>query len=612
MSDHILTADYIPSFEGEKFHKTPHRFRFVVWGIKSGKCLEADQGVLLPNGETKLAKDIKVGDKVVGYEDYGIKETKVTGVEKTREICLKVTLRDGTSLSCSVDHKFPCWDAEAMEARVAPLCEIIEQRLEFVRPYGDMFGKRTEKFLFWDYLGERDCYHIEVGLHTHQFLLDNCIVTQNSHMGAMECVRFALAMEGALIWCVAPTYQHLQVAWREVMNVLSLWEGLLVGYNKNAHEIRLCHGGLIQFRSADFPDGLRGPNVDAMWVDEGAFMKPDAWYICKERVAATGGEIWVTTTPHGRNWLWTEANQGGMPANAPYGEFSTEDRWVSHYPTWHFPWAAKKDVIDAMKTMPRDVFEQEFGAMFRSSGNTVFRGIEECCSYLPYKKPDPGMSTVIGVDLARHKDFNAVVVMNADGEVCHVDYWNDTNWAITRPRLKKIAEKWNGILIVDSSNIGSVIEEDLRADGVRVYPVNLHSPQKKTEIVHALQIAIEGQQIKIRDPRAKGAGSGERKLFDELQIYSYVLTSTGRASYAAPKGLHDDMVMALALAQFARQGGQAGGASHVFQVMSPRADWKPKISNPANLARKNMNKSVFKPRTTIYGLDSPGGTFWER
>jgi len=438
----------------------------------------------------------------------------------------------------------------------------------------------------------------------------NGIKSGKTYQGAYEAVRHGLGKPGAMIWVVAPTYQHLQTAWMEVGNILTRFSGLVSGYNNTQHQIKLVHGGMIWFRSADRPHNLKGPNVDSMWIDEAPLLKAEAWWFCKERIAATRGEIFATGTPNGRNWFWDEVLRGGMPNDQAYGEFNNGNRWVSHYPTWHFPWAGKSFIEDARQSMPRALFDQEYGALFTSAATEVFHRVEESLSLeLPPEKFEG--STVIGLDLAKIQDFTAMCVMDNSGRVLFVDHWNETNWSVQKPRIIRISKDWNGILICDSSNMGSVIVEDLQADGIPVVPVDLHDSRKKREIIEGLQIAFENSQLKLRDYRAEWATRADQTLYDELKAYASSLTSGGRISYGAPRGLHDDMVVALALANWGRSKGQAGGVGQTFEVMSPRRDWtKPRISNPARAARRKMFGSVYGKRKSAVGFEPMNGSFW--
>ena len=59
------------------------------------------------------------------------------------------------------------------------------------------------------------------------------------------------------------------------------------------------------------------------------------------------------------------------------------------------------------------------------------------------------------------------------------------------------------------------------------------------------------------------------ELINELNIFTFETLPSGMLRYAAPDGLHDDIVMALALA-FNAHGGLSGYASEMFTAGSKR------------------------------------------
>jgi len=66
-------------------------------------------------------------------------------------------------------------------------------------------------------------------------------------------------------------------------------------------------------------------------------------------------------------------------------------------------------------------------------------------------------------------------------------------------------------------------------------------------------MAVEEVQVTIPD---------EPALVNELKAFDYEITPSGRMRYGAPEGMHDDCVMALALAWHGlRRTESAGGAA---------------------------------------------------
>ena len=427
-----------------------------------------------------------------------------------------------------------------------------------------------------------------------------------SKMGAVELARCALDLPNGLSWVVAPTYLHLQVAERELMAVFSEFDGIVLRRNRAHHEILLANGHVIQARSADWENNLRGPNIDgAIWIDEGGYLSNDAWEVVRSRVSAAGGEIFVTTTPNGRNWVWGEVQSAGMPSDAPYGFFSCGDRWVMHHPTWSFPWVPADEIEALRTTLSKQKFEQDIAANFIADTSRVFHNIEGNVSWEPPPEKFNG-ATSIGVDLAKFQDWTSVVVMRPDGFVPHVDRWHRVDWSVQKPRLVELAKNWNGVIVLDRSNVGSVIEEDLRDAGVTVLPIDMNSPQIRQEVIQGLMIAFEQGRLKLPARKAPWAPTMTPQLYNELDWFEYKLTPGGRLTYSAPRGLTDDMVIALALANWGRFRGVAGGVE-AAEVMVKRDDHVSSMvrmnrEGGIRLTRPKAWSSIYSKRRTSLGF----------
>ena len=178
---------------------------------------------------------------------------------------------------------------------------------------------------------------------------------------------------------------------------------------------------------------------------------------------------------------------------------------------------------------------------------------------IPHYKEDIPGPNVIGVDLAKGQDGSAVVVMTGRGYVLHSDRWNKIDWSVTKTRLIALGEEWNAALVVDQASMGGPIVEDLTKSGrVVVHGVNMNSADVKSDLITSLQMSFDLQNIWIGRPQAAHSPPMNKQLFQELMWYETKLTAGGRLSYSAPKGLTDDLVIALALANWGRLRGMAG------------------------------------------------------
>ncbi len=437
------------------------------------------------------------------------------------------------------------------------------------------------------------------------------IKSGKSHAGARETARAALGLPGrSLIWVVAPTYQQLEVAESELEYIFEKdLPDLVLKRNMNKRTWTLPNKTRIQFKSGDWPDNLRGPNADFIWFDEGGFLKVGAWRVGRQRVTATLGEIVITTTPPPeRSWLWNECLKAGMPPSMEYGQWDSgigsDSRFVSHYPTWQFPWVTKKELDDERDSLPRAIFDREYGALFVSTAGQVFGTFTKC---LTMEAPPETVSleTVMGLDLAKFQDWTAVIMMDSSGRILDMDRWQKVPWPLQKVKIIERARRWGCVIVMDKANAGSVIEDDLKEEDLTVYGVDMNSPMVKNELIMGLQVAIEQSRIKIPDPRAHWSPDCSEQLTNELTWYAHQVTKGGRLSYSAPRGLTDDMVIALGLANLGRAKGYVGGIDPGEVVISrERFNQVARPKGPSRPSRPNILKSLFQ-RKSILGQYDP-------
>jgi hypothetical protein len=116
-------------------------------------------------------------------------------------------------------------------------------------------------------------------------------------------------------------------------------------------------------------------------------------------------------------------------------------------------------------------------------------------------------------------------------------------------------------VIGESNAMGGPVCEQLQRDGLKVRPF-VTSNVSKAEGIEALALGFEQGRIKIpNDPI----------LIGELQAFEATQLPSGRMQYAAPAGLHDDLVMALMLAYSAVSGVSHMTSRGVFELYEQEA-----------------------------------------
>ncbi|MDI6756427.1 MAG: hypothetical protein QME32_00225 [Endomicrobiia bacterium] len=361
-----------------------------------------------------------------------------------------------------------------------------------------------------------------------------------SKLSAMEALSAAIsAFDRSFGWVVAPTYTLAEKVFREILFIArrNLGKGI-VEASDSKMKLRFRNlGGYISEihgKTAENPDNLLGEGLDWLIVDEAARVKRTVWeaYLSQRLIDKNGWAL-LDSTPKGKNWFHEIYLRGLDPLEkGRVKSFS--------YPTANNP-LVKKDLLDvARMELPEDVYRQEYLAAFLESGGLVFRGIDRCIAG-ELREGKLYTTYVVGVDLAKYKDFTVIVVLDSRGQLVAFDRFNQIDWAVQKARIRMISKRYNNAsILIDSTGVGDPIYEDLARESLPIAPYTFTEVSKKT-LIDNLIMAIENRQITF--PRID-------VLINELEAFSYEMTDAGRLKRGAPQGYHDDCVIALALAAF--------------------------------------------------------------
>ncbi len=119
-----------------------------------------------------------------------------------------------------------------------------------------------------------------------------------------------------------------------------------------------------------------------------------------------------------------------------------------------------------------------------------------------------------------------------------MDRFRDIDYVVQRASLMALFERFRPILIIPERNsMGEPVVEQLQQDKLPVQP--FYTNETKRIAIEALANAFERTDIQILN---------DETLIAELQAYQTERLPSGMFRYAAPEGMHDDTVMALAMA----------------------------------------------------------------
>jgi hypothetical protein len=359
------------------------------------------------------------------------------------------------------------------------------------------------------------------------------------------------ALEGYPVGWFAPTYKLLADGWDEAIRTLKPL-GKRVTINKGERRIDLPTGGRIEFWSTephqagdDESDVARGRKYKRIVYDEAAHarrLEADWTRAIRPTLSDLLGDAWFLSTPKGHNYfyrLWQRGQSG-------------DKGWKSwQMPTSTNPYIATGEIDDAKRDLPADAFAQEYLAEFLADAANPFGidAIRRCIGEMAEGPP-----AAWGVDLAKSVDWTVAHALTPQGDTCGFQRWQ-SDWRNTRARLGAMLRDVPSA--VDSTGVGDPIVEDLQREHPNIEGYKF-TKQSKQQLMEGLALAIQGGEITYPDG----------VLVSELEAFMYEYTPSG-VRYAAPSGVHDDCVMALALAVYAWRN-LAGGVS--LRVASAEGD----------------------------------------
>lgn len=337
---------------------------------------------------------------------------------------------------------------------------------------------------------------------------------------------------------VSPTDAQAQKVQNEIVTAI-IHSGAIKSSKKSKGdtEIRFHNGSVILFRSAASEDSLRGESVHYMILDEAAFMKRTTIEaILLPMLNVTGRHCLFITTPKGKNYIFDYFQKGQDRNKNP--------KWNSlRYSTLDSP-LANKDLIDMFReTLPDKLYQQEIEAQFVDS-SSVFNNVTSQLNLPELNAPIPGVKYYAGIDVGIVTDATVVAIVNEDGDLVKYYRYMDEEAPEIIAKIRAIDKKWMfENVTIENNNQGIVLYQELRRVMNNITDFNTNAKTKPLIINRLIHLFnIKGINLVNDD-----------YLRTELESFIYKQTSTGHLKFLADYGFHDDVVMALAIAVYAKE-----------------------------------------------------------
>ena len=384
-------------------------------------------------------------------------------------------------------------------------------------------------------------------------------------------VHDALKYPGHKSYYLTPDGALCNEVFRELAESWACRRRILKIEHSPVRQIFWRNGSRTFFRMFDRPDKSLGLGFDVAYFDEiqklrslegkEAFMR-----VIRPLIMDRQGSLIVAGQWRGRGcwwYKWFEANK----TNPKYKIYSLPS-WVGH--CFRSGRENHPEILEARETMPRVIFDQEIACIPTSAENAAFNlyDIEGCFGGEILDKGIHGHEYAIGADLGRSRDPSAWVVMDmATSQIVHAARRPlGENHDVGAMKLAELSAKYNGAQVLFDATGGATGGKYEPDSFVKLYrnlvpnsrwifmPVTV-----KTSLIQALSLTLEQRRIRIPVMALD--------LIDEMNLYE-VKYNGYNYSYSAPKdGGHDDLVVALALANNLCSRGSLSGNSVLSSAM---------------------------------------------
>ncbi len=355
-------------------------------------------------------------------------------------------------------------------------------------------------------------------------------------------------------WWVAPVYAQARIAYRRVKRMLPLD---IYESNDTDNRLTFLNGARWWFKSAEKPDNLYGEDVASVVIDEASRMREEAHHALRSTLTATGGPMRIIGNVKGRrNWAWRMARRA--EAGAPdyhYAKFTAHDAIEAGL-------FSEAELRAAEGDLPDHIFRELYFAEASDDEGNPF-GIPAINACIGNLSTLPVLDW--GGDLAKSVDWSVLIGLDEFGAVAQVKRFQKLWGETTRIFAETIG---HDRAFIDSTGVGDPIVEALQKGAPNITGYKFTGPSKQ-QLMEGLSVAIQRGEITYPDG----------VIVAELEQFEYILSRTG-VRYSAPEGLHDDAVMALALAIACRN--------------SRKAPWAP-VEEPEKQEREMPDDSFIPP-----------------
>lgn len=281
-----------------------------------------------------------------------------------------------------------------------------------------------------------DDWQKEVLAHKGDFLLCTGRRVGKTYIMARKAIDLMLSKPKTRILMMSLTEEQAMIILQMAKNYLLQKDPTKLIKKKqdtNKKTLTLKNGSIMKVRPAgDTGDSARGFEADVLIVDEAARMGKLFWIATLPVILMTGGEVWLGSTPHGKQgYFWEQFNQAKnlKDPDARYKVFyTTTEQVIKERKEKGY----NSDLMERIerifeadrKSMSKLEFGQEYLGLFMEDIMSLFKDQDiRKAMVLERSQAEKGKNYFLGVDVARYGEDEGTyeVIEEKDGKLYHVE-----------------------------------------------------------------------------------------------------------------------------------------------------------------------------------------------
>jgi len=373
---------------------------------------------------------------------------------------------------------------------------------------------------------------------------------------------YAVTHEDSYLAVLGPSWRQAKLIIRRITYFL---KGLPPGmyFKPLKTKLSFTNGSVIE-AFPNNPDTIRGPTLHVVYVDEFNFVADDEdlYDAVLFTLSTTNGKFLCTSTPWNTDSIF-------------YKIFNHKD--FSDFARSHVTWEQAKEPKGPLRKKILDKIRKQFAEdPWRWKREMEAEWAEDETVWLPQSlitKCIASQKTLgyevelypwdsyqqgeffAGLDLGKHQDYSALIVIEKVGNkflLRHLKIWPlETSYASVIGYIKALQDRWGGFckIRVDMTGVGDYIVEDMtNAEIDNVEGVTFTLPRKQ-EMASLLKQRMINNQCWY--PYFTWNKPYQGEFVTELNVERFEVRKDGNIAFSHPRGTHDDVFWATALALYA-------------------------------------------------------------